>query len=207
VWLVNGENVTGGGAILVAMDMPESETGNELNDSILSVSKSIALAEFRTLHIVHAWQLTGESHMRARGGVATNAEVDRLVKRERARRMAWLRETVNKAKSESERIATEYLAPDLHMIRGNPRKEIPRLAKRIGAQLIVLGSNTRNGLPGLLIGNTSERIVSRSDCSILVIKQPNSISPPVHAWRASVPTPDIRNAGGRPHRKSESHAH
>ncbi|MDX1401072.1 MAG: universal stress protein, partial [Kiloniellales bacterium] len=114
VWLVGGGSETEDGPILAALDRPGANgEGAELNEHILEVSRSVALAEFRRLHVVHAWHLTGESHLRARGTPASELELDRMILQEEARLMGWLRQTVYAAKSESQRIATDFLAPNL----------------------------------------------------------------------------------------------
>ena len=39
-----------------------------------------------------------------------------------------------------------------------------------GADLVVMGTVARTGVPGFFIGNTAERIVSRLRCSALTVK-------------------------------------
>jgi universal stress protein E len=47
---------------------------------------------------------------------------------------------------------------------------IPEAAKQLKARLVVIGTRARGGLKGALIGNTAERILSRLDCDILVLR-------------------------------------
>jgi nucleotide-binding universal stress UspA family protein len=35
----------------------------------------------------------------------------------------------------------------------------------------------RTGIPGLIIGNTAESVLSKIDCSVLAVKPPNFITP------------------------------
>ncbi len=175
VWLVSAENPGSEGAIIAAIDMPdEADTNSELNENILRVARSIALAEFRPLHVVHAWRLFGEGHLRARGDARANLAVDQMVKREAAKRAIWLRETVSFARSESERLAIEFVAPKLHVVKGLVRQVIPELAEKLNAGLIVMGTAGRSGLSGLVRANTSETILARSNCSFLIVKQPDA---------------------------------
>ncbi len=45
------------------------------------------------------------------------------------------------------------------------------------ADLLVMGSVGRSGIAGLLMGNTAERLLGRADCSLLVVKPQDFISP------------------------------
>ncbi len=177
VWLVNVADLSEDRCIIAALDMPDDGAiSTALNEHILQVSRSIALATFRPLHVVHAWTLPGEGHLRTGRSAATDREVDRMVAQEAVIRMAWLRKVVSASRSVDDRIALNYLAPELHAIKGNASRVVPDLAKKIGAGLIVMGTESRSGLRGMLIGNTSEAVVSRSDSSLLIVKEPNSYS-------------------------------
>ncbi len=56
-----------------------------------------------------------------------------------------------------------------HLGSGRPEKEIPNLARQIGADLIVLGSHGRWGLE-LLLGTTTDGVVSAADCDVLAVR-------------------------------------
>ena len=57
-----------------------------------------------------------------------------------------------------------------HVVDGSPEEVIPRIAEQEGIDLIVLGTVGRSGIPGILIGNTAERILTHIDCSVLAVK-------------------------------------
>jgi nucleotide-binding universal stress UspA family protein len=73
--------------------------------------------------------------------------------------------------------ALDYLKPQIHLVKGWARKEIPALAKRIDADLVVMGTVARTGISGFLIGNTAETILNQIDCSVLAIKPPGFQTP------------------------------
>ena len=52
-----------------------------------------------------------------------------------------------------------------------PSKEIPSVAKKVKADLVVLGNVGRTGLKGLVIGNTAEKILQRLAVDVLLVKQ------------------------------------
>ncbi len=71
----------------------------------------------------------------------------------------------------------DYLKPRTHLVKGWARKAIPALAKRIEADLIVMGTVARTGIPGFFMGNTAETILNQLDCSVLAIKPPGFVTP------------------------------
>ena len=70
-----------------------------------------------------------------------------------------------------------YLKPRTHLINGRARKEIPALARQIEADLIVMGTVARTGVPGFIIGNTAEAIFNQIECSVLALKPPGFVTP------------------------------
>ena len=64
----------------------------------------------------------------------------------------------------------EYIKPHTHLLKGWPRDEIPAFAKKVKADLVVMGTVARTGIPGFFMGNTAETILNKLDCSVLAIK-------------------------------------
>jgi nucleotide-binding universal stress UspA family protein len=73
--------------------------------------------------------------------------------------------------------AYEYLAPRIHLLRGEAKKEIPALVRDLNADLVVMGTVARTGISGFIIGNTAEAILDQMQCSVLAIKPPGFVSP------------------------------
>jgi nucleotide-binding universal stress UspA family protein len=69
------------------------------------------------------------------------------------------------------------IEPTLHVERGEPWKRVLSTANRIEADLTVLGAVGRSGVAGLLIGNTAEKILYSSECSLLAVKSDGFVSP------------------------------
>lgn len=59
---------------------------------------------------------------------------------------------------------------ELHVIQGNPRSELASFADSMDADLVVLGTVARVGIPGLLMGNTAEAVLSQLNCAVLAFK-------------------------------------
>ena len=58
------------------------------------------------------------------------------------------------------------------VIEGSPADEIMQAAKNWHADLIVLGTHSRRGLPRLFLGSTAEDVVRRAHCTVLVVRHP-----------------------------------
>ncbi|MDO6565846.1 universal stress protein UspE [Alteromonas sp. 1_MG-2023] len=60
---------------------------------------------------------------------------------------------------------------------GLPEKVIPRIAKDIDAELVIIGTVGRVGISAALIGNTAEHVIDELVCDVLAIKPDGFISP------------------------------
>ncbi|MBN26874.1 MAG: universal stress protein UspE [Alteromonadaceae bacterium] len=66
-----------------------------------------------------------------------------------------------------------------HIEEGLPEDVIPALAEKIDAELVVLGTVGRQGISGVLIGNTAEHVIDKLNCDVLAIKPDGYVSPVV----------------------------
>lgn len=58
----------------------------------------------------------------------------------------------------------------VHVEVGPPERMIPRMANRIHAELVVMGSRGRKGLKGALLGNTAEQVLNVLRTDVLAIR-------------------------------------
>ena len=56
------------------------------------------------------------------------------------------------------------------MVVGNPAAEICRVAEDEGADLIIIGTHGRRGLPRWLLGSVAERVVRNSSVPVMTIR-------------------------------------
>ena len=170
--------------ILAAVDIEDSsyppaelKTRHALNLQVFEMASSLALSDFAELHIVHAWHAIGESAMR--GGFMHRPEEEILAYVEQIRRHqstnldTFMCEVASNLGQET----MDYLKPQTHLVKGWAREVIPALANQIEADLIVMGSVARTGVPGFIVGNTAERILNQINCSVLAIKPPGFTTP------------------------------
>ena len=178
VWLVKPTEQKGDKEILVSLDYKHEDMENEaLNQRLLELSISLALADFGELHVVHAWKLPYESYLRGPHMSQTDSDVDEMVKQEEASRTRWLADEVEKSCKLYGEETMNFLKPQLHLVQGDAKFIVPNVANEIGAELVVMGTVGRAGIPGLLIGNTAENILNQLECSVLAIKPERFISP------------------------------
>ena len=162
-------------------DDNNDEIINSLNRQILEMASSLALSEFSELHIVHAWTAWVESWLDPPPfgfmGSMDNGDVAEWVEQLRVVDETKMK---NLIKTLTENIGQDdmgYLKPEVHFVKGAADEVIPRLAREKKADLIVMGTVVRTGIPGLIIGNTAESILNNIGCSVLVVKPPGFITP------------------------------
>ena len=63
------------------------------------------------------------------------------------------------------------------MRRGEPEDVIPEFVVAEGIDLVVMGTVARNGIAGMLLGNTAERGLRKLPCSVLTVKPEAFVSP------------------------------
>ena len=170
--------------ILAAVDFDPWEEGDgednvegTLNRQILDVAGSLAVTDFAELHVVHAWEAITDNMIRVFGSelsvdeVASNRERER---REHQSRLDVLNRRMRKHFGDE---THHYLAPRFHLRKGAPRDVVPAVANELKADLVVMGTVSRTGIPGLLIGNTAEVILNNLECSVLAVKPAGFVTP------------------------------
>jgi len=170
--------------ILAAVDVDdgyppkELETRHRLNFQILEMAASLAISESAELHVVHAWEAVGESALR-HGAFMSQPEdkVNAYVERVRRHHAQLLDTLMHEVGVKPGADAMNYVKPELHLLKGAARKEIPALAKRLDLDCVVMGTVARTGIRGFIMGNTAETILGQIDCSVLAIKPPGFVTP------------------------------
>jgi universal stress protein E len=141
-----------------------------LSKVILDLATSLAAQERGELHIVHAWELQGESSLRHGRNALPKADVDAMVRAARSAHEHAL-----------ERLLAKYersgLSGYVHVLKGRPADVIRRQAAEHRVELIIMGTVGRTGVPGFFIGNTAENVLTRADCSVLTVKPADFVSP------------------------------
>lgn len=153
--------------VLVALDLqPSGDDAERPNQRMLDACRRVAGPSTDVI-LLHVWNVWGEELLRSR-----MSEVDFIRAMDHARGQhqhaldAW-----------TARFETAGLRPDARLERGEARTMLPRLVDHFAPDLVIMGTLCRTGLPGLIIGNTAERILNRLACSVLTVKPEDFVSP------------------------------
>ena len=161
VWVVRPEHDLVHRLVLAATDL------TEVGDEAVRCGAYVAQGGECDLHVVHAYQIPLELQMESSNLTEDEytAEVDRIRQAAHSRIEACL-----------EGVELER-DPTIHVRRNNPSVAIREAVEHLHPDLLVMGTLSRSGIPGLLVGNTAERLLDRVDCSILAIKTRDFVSP------------------------------
>lgn len=97
------------------------------------------------------------------------------VKKQRESEMARLLQELN---SQPGNPVLDFIEYHVHLVKGPPHMTIPVITQKVQADMVVMGTVARVGVPGFITGNTAEMILSQIDSSVLAIK-PKGFSTPV----------------------------
>lgn len=172
VWVVKAEHVAPLKTILATTDFSEA------SGEALKMAAGLASHLGAELHVLHAVQTAG------------------LLKSAQAQ--GYLEEvSTTEIDQETQQHLQEFAAQhcgetplQLHVVHGQPAKAIVEAAAQLNADLTVLSTVGRSGLPGLLIGNTAEQVVDSLACDVLAVKPKSFISPILPALHIEVPPGD-----------------
>jgi len=78
-----------------------------------------------------------------------------------------------------EQLAKIAKAPQasIHIGLASPTKAVTECIDRLEPDLLVMGTVSRGGIAGLLLGNTAERLIDEVGCSLLALKPEGVICP------------------------------
>jgi len=138
-----------------------------LNAKILKYAATVAVADASELHIVHALPVYGSKGAKNHGRIPTDLlnyldEMRALIEKDCCALVKDLDLTLEEK--------------NIHLVTGKPSIVIPEFIDAMRVDLIVMGTVARTGIPGLVYGNTAEKVLQQVDCSILAIKPDDFVS-------------------------------
>jgi nucleotide-binding universal stress UspA family protein len=170
VWIDRPGEVYPYRKILAAVD-PLDQEAVGTDRLVMDLATSLAEQESARLSVLHAWQLEGETMLRGGRSPLPQSEVDLLVANEREKHVKALHQLTSHYTLESDQI---------HLVKGVASNVIHSEAEQQGADLIVMGTLGRTGIPGFFIGNTAEEVLQSAKAAILAVK-PAGFESPVKA--------------------------
>ncbi len=135
----------------------------DTNAKMLAHGAAVAEAEHSKLHVVHVMQLYGSKNGK---------------RHDKNRLTTDLGVYLDTVRNEIKRRCNEFLldvgqtlaADQVHLLIGTPTAVIPEFVESHGADLLVMATAARSGLPGLVVGNAAEKVMKKIKCPMLVVK-------------------------------------
>lgn len=139
------------------------------NAKILDYAVAIAGAEDAKVHVVHAMQLYGN---RRKGQKEKQLNSDLVAYIEHVRD-----EILTRCNKHLEINGISSLNNDqVHLLVGTPTDVIPEFVQSKVADLVVMATIARTGIPGLIVGNAAEKVLPQIGCPVLIVKSDGFIA-------------------------------
>jgi universal stress protein E len=154
---------------LVAAINPNPADATEQQLNVMVVEWALMLRDITgaDLTLLHAWTVFGGSVLRSR-----LPEHEFLEYIESARRASQ-----DAMAAFTKPLADRLSGVTVQLVEGEPERAISHFVDKNGVDLVVLGTVARSGIPGLVMGNTAERVLQRRRGSVLAVKPPGFVSP------------------------------
>jgi nucleotide-binding universal stress UspA family protein len=168
VWTHRGHLWKGAIRILAAVSASDSADASAgLDRKILNYASGLNSILGGKLHVIHCWKGYMESVLNS----------PRFSSEEKARYLEY--ENRQSESRFSEILGSTTLPDDVKtkIVYGDPGEVIPKYAQEQMMDIVVMGSVARVGIPGLLVGNTAEKIVGKIESSVFSIKPDGFVSP------------------------------
>lgn len=157
VWLEDAQAETDPGVVLAATDL------SGVGDDVVDLAAGVADAFGATLHVVHAFSLSMEAQMQGDG--ARDDFIEQKTREATAHIQGLLADTPCRDSAR------------LHVGLTSPTQAILEGMRALHPELLVMGTVSRGGVAGLLMGNTAERLVDRVECALLALKPHDFVCP------------------------------
>ena len=161
VWVVKPEHDLVHRLVLAASDL------TPVGDLAVVYAAFVAERHRCPLHVVHAYQVPMALQLEAArlSEERYQAELEAL----KARAQSLVDAVISATSFDGESV--------VHVGRNAPSAAIREAVEHLHPDLLVMGTVSRGGIAGLLVGNTAERLLDRVDCSLLTVKPEGFVSP------------------------------
>lgn len=151
--------------ILAAVDATAPDQSHDLiNDNILSFAEHLADHFDTDLHLGNAYPLVSVAFAMVPEVTAPDDIQSYVTEQHESGCQQW---------AQKYNIDNDHI----HIAEGDTDDVVSDIAARIEADLVVVGTVGREGLAGVLIGNTAEALVDKVNCDVLVIKPQDGVKP------------------------------
>jgi len=169
VWVVRPEDDGAPRRVLASID-PEGigSEGEALSRSVLEMAASLARGNGASLDVLSAVWLPHASMLGGVKGGLRRQELELELERSSELVRQKLEALVASA-------GIEAMTPRIHTVPGRPVRVVLYAARE--ADVTVMGTLSRSGVAGALIGNTAEQVLQGTSASVLAVKPPGFASP------------------------------
>lgn len=153
------------GKIICAVDVAsEDEDQNNLNSKIIKYAKDLTKKFGAEIHLINGYPGT-PVNLTIELPEFDAHEFSASIRSKHEERVQALADTFDISHN------------NCHVLEGLPEDIIPELAKKLDAELVILGTIGRAGFSAALIGNTAEHVIDTLNCDLLALKPQGFISP------------------------------
>lgn len=169
VWVVDNQGPADPGPVLAAIDPANPDPAAKgLATAIVDHAAFLARCDNVPLHVVHVWNVPYEDSLRNSGFIRLpEDQIQAHVEETRRRHIEAFNAVMETFPGQAEP----------HLVKGRPASIIPEMIRDLSISTLVIGTVARAGVPGMLVGNTAENLLSQVRCSVLAIKPPGFVSP------------------------------
>jgi universal stress protein E len=160
VWVVRPEHDLVHRLVLAATDL------TDVGDRAVEIACDIVTRHECELNVVHAWRVP----------MTLQLEASRMSDEDYATELEQIKQG---AIEHVEELLPAHLheSTKIHGVKGNAAQAIRDAVGHLDPDLLVMGTVSRPGVAGLLVGSTAERMLDQVDCSILTLKPDGFVSP------------------------------
>ena len=163
LWLVKPHALGDEPEFMAAIDpMNQHDKPAALDDEILQVSKTLAEAVGGSVHAFHSYDpRIAVATATANAYIPVSLPFDEIEQQ--------MHEDHQKRFSE---ITSFHGVPEenAHLVAGMTHEELPAIAEKLSADVVVMGAVARNRWKRLFIGATAERTLEQLPCDLLIVK-------------------------------------
>ena len=168
VWVVRPDQSQHYARVLACVD-PTGHNTDELNIKILELAASIAQMNNAELHICNAWEVEGKDRDTLTSEIQ-DYQRNEIFKRHEKRHLDAVKQLI-------EHVPIVNDDHYLHLPRGVPQRALVQLVARQNIDLTVMGTVSRTGIAGLIMGNTAEAVLGAIKTGVFTVKPEQFVSP------------------------------
>jgi universal stress protein E len=163
LWLVNPNEFSDAPVFLAAIDpMNQHDKPAALDDEILQLSKLLADKVGGDVHAFHSYDpRIAVATATANAYIPVSLPFDEIEQQMHEDHQKRFKEITEFHKIDDDKA---------HLIAGLTHEELPAMAEKIGADVVVMGAVARNRWKRLFIGATAERTLEHLPCDLLIVK-------------------------------------